>query len=462
MRDAARRVRGSWQARAVGSSPPRCLSPGLGALAPALATVLAGCLSTPGPADPDGGGGGDGGDAAPRRCRPAGTLPTPTPWPPAGVVVRQVQVADVDGDGVDDLVITVAPEAARAAGAARVYVLYGPVAPGAPAYHAVLDVGVEAAVIPWATTLHDVDGDGCLDLTVAGPPVEGASRSFVALWRHGGTATPWQGAPVRADLSREPFAGPVMAVWADLSTDSDLDLAVADLHDVDVFVGATLDAVPAALRAPRPGPGACDAWGNLNAVVRQPTAGGRDRLLAFGHYRHNSLVIDDGGTLLTSQDCTEVTARPITRGVAALDLDGEAPLDLLSGGGGLVGAHLLAGPADPVSPLTGATACAATPRGGDFIEGIAAGDLGGFATPEVVLIDLDDPSGMSYACLLDAVDVDATRAIATATSETPLGPGVARAVVIGDVGGGPRVWIAMADGALRCLARGAAAVLEPC
>ncbi len=429
------------------------------------------CLSTPGPAGDDDGrddaavtdgdlatDAGVDGSGQP-SCRPAGALPAGTAWPPPGINVRQLQIADLDVDGVNDLVVTVAPGVARGAGPSKVYVLYGPVDRMAPKYHASIDVGTLGAVIPWATTLARVDAGPCLDLIVAGPPVMGSNTSFAAVWAHGGGVSPWSGPPARSALTREPPPGPLMAVLADLTIDTDLDLAVADLDSVDVFVGARVDALPGALNVPRP---ICNMWGNINALVRQPAAGGRERLLAFGHYRYNTIAIDDLGTIQVSDNCASSSA-PITRGSAAIDLDGQAPLDLFSGGGGIIGAHLLAGVADPVTPVQGAMACTDTPRGSDaYIEGFAAGHLGGFPTPEVVIIDHDDQDGMSYACLLDAVDANGTRVLATAVNELPLGPGTARSVVVGDVDGKVRAWILMNDGVARCLERGAAANLQAC
>jgi hypothetical protein len=437
----------------------------------ALGALVAGCLSTPGPATSDaggddddgggdgGGGDGPGGDGAPPSCRSA-ALPAGQDWPPAGIEMRHAQIADVDRDGHDDLVVSVAPTAAQAAGPSRVYILYGPVDRADPKYHAALDVGVEASFMPWATTVEDVDGDGCAELTAAGPPVMGSSRSFVAVWHHDGSAQPWNGPPQRTDLTREPPQGPLLALWADLTTDSDRDLIVADLNAVGLYVGATPSALPGVLTVP--GPDLC-GWGNINALVAQPAANGRERVIAFGHYRWNTISVETGGTMTVSANCTDNQNATITRGAAYLDLDGAAPFDVFSGGGGWIGAHLVSGSADPVTPATSAAGCPATPRGSDdYIEGFAAGDLGGFATPEVVIIDHDDQTSMSYACLLDAIDVSPTQVIRTAANELALGAGVARNVVVGDLDGVTRAWIFMRDGELTCLQRGAAANLEVC
>lgn len=449
----------------------------------ALGALVTGCLSTPGPAqsaDDDGGngdgGGGDGSGAGDGgngdggegpRCRPAGALPAGQDWPPPAIVVRHLQIADIDVDGIDDLIVSVAPEAAQTAGASKIYVLYGPVDRADPKFHASLDVSATASVMPWATTLARIDGDECLDLVVAGPPVMGSSTSYVAVWRHAGAVTPWSGPAVRSALTREPPPGPLLALLADLTIDSDRDLVVADLNNVDLFVGATVTTLPGALRVTPPGqlasPNDCDSWGNINALAVQPAAGGRERLVAIGHYRFNTVTVDAGGTITTSNTCQENTTPPITRGSVAFNLDGNAPLDVVSGGGGWIGAHLLGGTSAPVSVPQGASACIDTPRGSDdYVEGFSVGDLGGLPAPEVVIIDHDDANGMSYACLLDAVTVTPQAVSRAAVNELSLGNGVVRNVAVGDVDGATRAWILMRDGDLKCLQRGAAANLEAC
>lgn len=115
-----------------------------------LAVLLAGCLSTPGPAAVDAR---DDVDApGPTTCR-ATARPAGTAWPPAGITVREVRGADVDADGQRDLVVTVAPDGAAQAGPSRVYVLYGPIDHRAPQYHAVLDVGAAAEIEAWGVSL---------------------------------------------------------------------------------------------------------------------------------------------------------------------------------------------------------------------------------------------------------------------------------------------------------------------
>ncbi len=436
--------------------------------------MCGGCLATPGPAASidasalgDDGGDDDGGDVdaaadanpdgppSAARCRPGG-LPTPQPWPPAGVDVRHVRIADIDGDDVDDLVISVAGQVPMSTRPAKVFVLYGPVSSSAPMYHVTVDVDAAAELQPYAMSLDDADGDGCADLTVAGPPTSINTLPFVATWAHDHSAQAWTGVPDRAQLSFVPDSGPVMIVWADLTVNAALDLAVADLNGVDFFIGSTPTNLGGRISAPAP---ASCIWGYINALATQPRPGGRNRLIAFAHYQANTIEFDDVGTVTTTDNCT-ASGAPITRGSAVVDLDSVAPLDLISGGGGFFGAHILAGSAAPVSPTTGAPECAN--RGG--IEGFAVADMGGTAALDAVTIDQDDQAPVgSYACLVSGFTVTSTAVTRNAQSELWLGTGRATTVAIGDVNGAVRGWIVDLDGTLHCVQRNAGAnTLEPC
>jgi hypothetical protein len=440
-------------------------------LATVALAVAPGCLSTPGP------GGADDDDDTPdtdaavdsppaARCR-TDAHPAPRAWPPSGIEVRAALVADVDGDNVGDLVVSAAPFNPAVAGTSAVYVLYGPVSPTAPQFHAELDLdndSFDAEVQPSAMSLDDVDGDGCLDLTVAGPPTFSNTAARVAAWQHNRTATPWTGAAVRANLAFTPEGtGPVMVQWADLSVSPQYDLVVADLTNVEIISNASLGSLGASISVERPQQ--CNNWDNINALALQPRDNGRDRLLVFGHYRLNTVDIEDNGDVVVTPQC-ESPPVPITRGSARVDLDGNNPLDLVSGGGGFLGAHIVDGTAPVVTPMNGARACPDTPRGtDDYIEGFAVADLGGTAAPDAIIIDHDNEGTVgSYACLVNGLTADATDVTANGTDEIMVTPNRLRTLAVGDVdGNGVRGWLFEDNGTIHCVRRSAGVnALEGC
>lgn len=430
------------------------------ALAAALALAVTACLSTPGPGPADT----DVDAPAGPRCR-RDALPAGQAWPPAGVNIRAARLADVDGDGTGDLVVNATPADPQAAGISAVYVLYGPVDAAAPRYHAALDLdddALDAELQPSALSLDDLDGDGCLDLTVAGPPTFSNVDPRVAVWRHGGGAEPWSGPARRASLDFPPQAnGPVMILWADLALGADRDLVVADLGNINVLAASSLDGLGNAVRVPRPQP--CDAWDSLNGLAAQPGPRGRERLLALGSFRLNTVDIDDAGMFEIGGGCTGPPI-PLIRGTAPVDLDGTAPSDLVIGGGGWLGAVILTGAAPPDVPPDGARACTDTPRGtDDYIEGFAVGAMGGTAAPDAVIIDWDDAAGASFACLVNGLARDGDMILANGTDELQVTAARLSAVAVGDAGGGVRAWMFATAGALHCVKRTEGVnALEPC
>jgi hypothetical protein len=428
----------------------------------AWALAATACLSTPPPA----GGGDDDIDAPPsvscrRDARPAGQA-----WPPAGedLAIRNATIADIDADGIGDLVVNVAPRPPLTATASRIYVLYGPVSPTAPEWHSVLDLdddAIDAEVQPLAVSLDDLDGDGCLDLTVAGTPTGNSQQDRAAVWRHGGGAVPWSGRAVTAPLDFDVTAdGPVLVTWGDFGVGADRDLVVADLYNVHLLAGSTLDLLGNSTAIPF---APCASWDNVNAIVTAPGAT-RDRLLVFGHYRSNAVDLDDGGSFTVTGDCTNNTDLPQLRGYGVAALDLEAPADLLTGSAGDIGARVISGSAPIAVPSMGVRACAPTARGG-MIEGITAGQLGGPATPDVVIIDHDpgDTPPGTFACLVSELSVDGDLVRKQSDDEVRITDGELRIVVIGDLGAGPRAWMFADDGTLHCRRRGDSnAVLVPC
>ncbi len=419
-----------------------------------LALPLAACLSTPGPAAVDAR---DAVDApGPTTCR--GTpRAAGVAWPPAGIMVREVRVADVDADQQEDLVVAVAPTGAAQPGPSRVYVLYGPIDHRAPQYHATLDVGAAAEIEAWGISLDDLDSDGCLDLTVAGPPILGREAGAVAIWRHDHSAEPWQGTPARAtiaSLGAQALPGPVLPVWADLTANPARDLIVTQLQAVDLFTGPPVTAGAVFSGQVVSPPAGCNEWDNVNGVVAQTASGldGAERLHVFGHYKH-SVVTVTSATPTAAAACPATTG-PIARAVAVVEASGLAPRDLIVGGREQLGARLLSGVADPVTPAMGADLCA-LPRmdadGGFHIQGLAAGELDGTSWPEVVVIDHDAVAGRSHACLINLARIDASAVQRNGASELMLGSGEARAVVIGRLADGPGAWVIDADGAVHCL-----------
>ncbi len=415
---------------------------------------LAGCLSTPGPAAVDAR---DDVDAPAQTVCRVPPRAAGTAWPPAGITVREVRGADVDADGQRDLVVTVAPDGAAQAGPSRVYVLYGPVDHRAPQYHAVLDVGAAAEIEAWGSSLDDLDGDGCLDLTVAGPPIVGRETGAVAIWRHGRGADPWQGTPARAAISSlgaQAPLGPVLPVWADLTANPARDLIVTQLQAVELFTGPPTTAGATFSGQTVAPPTGCNDWDNINGVLTQPASGldGAERLHVFGHYKQT--VVSVTSATPTAVATCPATTGPIARAVSVVEASGLAPKDLIVGGREQISARLLNGVAAPVTPVAGADLCM-PPRmdaDGDFnIQGLAAGELDGTSLPEVVVIDHDAQAGRSYACLVNLDRIDVTGLRRNGASELMLGTGVARAVAIDTLGGGREAWVIDADGAVHCL-----------
>lgn len=407
------------------------------------------CLSTPGPASGDD----DDTDAPTVSCR-QDARPAGQPWPPPDITVRHAIVADVDRDGTDDLVVSVSPPTKLTPGPSRVYVLYGPVSPTAPEWHAMLDlddVAVDALLQPSAMSLDDLDGDGCLDLTVAGPPVLNRTQDRVAVWRHRRAGVPWSGLAVTRALDWEVADGPVMLAWGDIGSGADLDLAVADLYRVRLLGESNLDALgPPTIVPYEP----CVSWDNLNGLVVAPGVP-RDRLIAFGHYRTNTITLDDDRMFHVTGSCENDSNLPTFRGSATVAIDDVDPPDLITGAAGWMGARILSGTAEVVVPPMGVRNCDDNPRGtaqDPYIEGLAAANLDGNPAPEVVVID-HDPLGQppaSYACVLGNVTVSGDQVTRNGYSDTHVVDGVLRLVVIGDLGGGPRVFMFEDNGRLHC------------
>lgn len=414
------------------------------------ALVATACLNTPGPASDDD----DDGDAATVSCR-QDARPAGQPWPPPDIDVRHAIVADIDGDGTDDVVVSVAPPTTDTPGASRVYVLYGPVSHLAPEWHAVLDlddVAVDALIQPSGMSLDDLDGDGCLDLTLAGPPVLNRTQDRVAVWRHRRAGVPWSGLAVTRTLDWDVTGdGPVSLVWGDLGAGADRDLAIADLYRLRVLGESTLDTLGAPTEVPFD---PCPSWDNVNALAIAPGVP-RDRLLVFGHYRTNTVTLDDARMFHVTGDCNNNSELPTVRGYALAAIDDVPPLDLITGAAGWMGARVLSGTAEVVIPTMGVRNCTDNPRGTvqePYIEGLAAANLDDAAAPEVVVIDhapTEQPPA-SYACVLGNVTVVGDQVTKNGESDTHIVDGVLRKVVIGDLGSGPRVYMFEDNGTLHC------------
>ena len=404
-----------------------------------------GCLSTPGPAAGD-----DDGPAM--RCS-QGARPAGQPWPPSGVdvEVRGALIADVDADGTGDLIVTTAPRAGSAATVSRIYVLYGPVSHTAPVWHAMLDLdddALDAEIQPLGVSLDDLDRDGCLDLTVAGAPTGVNTQERVAVWRHDRSFVPWRGPPVKELLDFDIDArGPVTVVWGDLGSATDRELVVADLYNVQILAGSSLDDLGNAITVPPPLP--CETWGYANALIMAPGGpSGRERLLLFGRDRINTIQIGDDSQV-TVQGACDVIPGPGLRGFGVAALDDVAPLDLLIGEGGQIGARVISGSAAVTAPSSGEQACNFNPRG-DYIDGVAAGNLDANTTPDVVLIDHDPGADQSWACLVTDLAVDGDDVTKQFADDLLITSGELRTVVIGDLGAGTRVWMLKNTGELFC------------
>src|SRR5690349_22857095 len=124
----------------------------------AASLVVPACLSTPPPLVDA-----IGIDGPPPRCA-AGAPGAGTAWPPEGLTVHSLAIADVNGDDRDDLLVASSQPS-------RVYVLYGPQSGTAPAYHAVVEVGDQAELSVRGFRVDDLDADGCPELIAAGGPV---------------------------------------------------------------------------------------------------------------------------------------------------------------------------------------------------------------------------------------------------------------------------------------------------
>ncbi|MCB9564698.1 MAG: hypothetical protein H6709_17780 [Kofleriaceae bacterium] len=435
-----RRIR-AWGAAARRGAP---------ALALALVLGVAGCLSTPPPANGDGGVAPDAAvDPCVRDPRPATACDLPgdfTATPLAGAAIRQVWIDDLNGDGVDDLLL-----AGTRGADDGLYVALGPIDPAAPAYQQFLVTGAEVH----AVAVRDVVGPSpCADLAVLA--VERTDDVVIAqLWAYQGGASPYVDVPAVRVLDFQLFGADAYmhAAWVRRDATGD-DLWLSDSNHlrilrtagaVDAFATAPIDLVYRFDTTP--------GWDSINGVEAVPTADcGRDEVL----------VIEGGGARYIGQNGGGDPAgvAPFDgQGVVALgtvraDVDGVAPDDVLIGGARSFGVYLRAY------------------QGADLVTTLVTGDTGYDAYPDSYRVDgqtvLAGPSSLDWA-FLDGPDgtgtgtpqlglvhgvhvaggalaADAARTIDVPAALDPLD------VVAGDLDGdGTReLWIVGRGGQLRC------------
>jgi hypothetical protein len=378
----------------------------------AALVAFAGCLSSPEPATSDAAVGidGDGGgptlDApvAMNECGAPGQY-TAQDWPPSTPMgIRDVVADDVNGDGEVDLVITNGNVGDT--DYLGFWVLLGPQTdPANLVFHA---FGASAAY-PRSIAMHDVLGNGCLDITTFGENTADTT-GFIEVFENTGPPMMFAATPVLKDAGFRPVGDgfPVHVVYAALDTDSAVDdVIVGDLGEMHVLYTSGVDfanelatATPVQL-----GDDGTDQtnWNNVNAIYPRQSVGNSavDDLLVVEvndiHWLHND---ESRGFAATTPDTINNAFAFSAFGVVEAQFDMMGPVDIIGGGGQRFGAYTIDDTMGIDFEVFGWQS--SVPADDNNIDDIVAGNLGGLGQPEVVMLDRDETNG-SHVFLIDGV-----------------------------------------------------------
>ncbi|MGH8327189.1 MAG: FG-GAP repeat domain-containing protein, partial [Steroidobacteraceae bacterium] len=149
-------------------------------------------------------------------------------------LLHRVVIADVNGDGLPDIIVSVESPDTNSLGISGVYVLLqNPPAAGSsePTFAAPVPY---AANIAMAIAVGDVNGDGLPDIVLAGSQPEGTGSIQVLL---NTPATP--GVFALSSANPPGLGNPVAIALGDLNSDSLLDVATADGGGATVYFNQT-------------------------------------------------------------------------------------------------------------------------------------------------------------------------------------------------------------------------------
>ncbi|PKN58578.1 MAG: hypothetical protein CVU56_04865 [Deltaproteobacteria bacterium HGW-Deltaproteobacteria-14] len=323
----------------------------------------------------------DGGGGAP--------LPFPPPATERQTRLREVYVADLDGDGRHDVLLANGPDAAGDTG---VYVTLG--GPGArPTRY---DAFVTTRGVPVAVTVASLTGGALPDLVTFSSQGE---RAFVEV--HPQTGPARFGTPLvrettpafapRIDYPDSSFS-PVVAAALDLTADGVADLLLIDRLDSFYLAPTAWESQPVLqgpiARLPYPD----DGW---NVVVDAFVSVDDDippkRFLAVLEGTQHIAYFEIAPTTGVAAPAERVSTGAEIRGVARADLDGDGRDEVIGASGRALTALNITPPSVDAHVFRPDLLNPKVPD--ESIDGVAALDVGGDGAPEIILLDAAPAAG---------------------------------------------------------------------
>ncbi len=369
---------------------------------------VAGCLSTPDRQTGDGGSSGQCGAASDFTAR---AFPGDAP---VELGIGSVLSTDINNDGQVDLIL--ANSEVASPDDLGVFVLLGPQSDAvALTYHAF----VPTNVYPHAVVTKDVLGsDGCLELAVFGANKD-SSSGRIEVYKHQGAPTMYGAATTTQDVGFTPRGEnqPVMMTFGDFSgRQHGNDIVVSDLNAMRILLTESDFEKSLPRTAPRIlGPSATMAdWNSVNGIyARSSLVSGTtsDDLVVVENATLTWLRNDGNGDFTVNAPVTAASGEFSTVTATPVDLDGEAPLDLIGGAGANFGAYLMAANGNTVDIKVRAWNGPSNVY--NELNEVLVGELGGPGTrqPEVIILEADEttPSpGVGFALLVDGVYIEGT------------------------------------------------------
>jgi len=362
----------------------------------------------------------------------------PEAFPPTDreVLVRDVVIADLDGDGVPDLLLTSTPTDRAAEG---VYVFFGAGRTGLSTY----DLFVPTHARPDGVRVVELDDNGVSHLAVIGArrdqgwfelyPYVAASRGFGPSIR---TKLPTSAVP---DGGAAQAPRPVALTVIDTDADGVRDIVSADHDSLAFLAPPAWDNVSNAdwsSLSPLP------PWAGVVAVAAVPGADGRDWLVVL--QEGGAARFFASGQIGTDPIGTTVATNVAHRGAIVLDLDGDGRVEAV----GFEGDQVSITRFDPPE----ASALALTPLGGPGVAALAAGDFDGSGAVDLAALEVAGETGsVRVKVLHDVAPTDVEPAPRAPTVVTlPDGARPAVAVAARFDGDASALWLLAREGQALC------------